>query len=165
MQFRALEPCRLACLGGTCNTASRTSRPKGTFRTPRRRRPRHRKPCHRQRQQPVKGSRTDSQSTAAADYGSAEHHERFAESLENTGASEIQISGRLAAARSEGTHPSAAVSVGQACGEGPQVPSGCSRRLRAGKERSQPLTPGIPCQAGHSRRLQRTRPGKRGSHD
>lgn len=105
------------------------------------------------------------ESTAAADYGSAEHHERFAESLENTGASEIQISGRLAAARSEGTHPSAAVSVGQACGEGPQVPSGCSRRLRAGKERSQPLTPGIPCQAGHSRRLQRTRPGKRGSHD
>lgn len=52
-------------------------------------------------------------STAAADYGSAEHHERFAESLENAGASEIQISGRLAAARSEGTHPSAAVSVGK----------------------------------------------------
>jgi hypothetical protein len=54
-----------------------------------------------------------SESTAAADYGSAEHHERFAESLENTGASETQIRGRLAASRSEGAHPSAAVSLGK----------------------------------------------------
>jgi hypothetical protein len=49
------------------------------------------------------------ESTSAADYGSAEHHEKFAESLEQSGATETQIRGRLAAARSEGTHPSAAV--------------------------------------------------------
>ncbi|WP_285320680.1 hypothetical protein [Pseudarthrobacter sp. lyk4-40-TYG-27] len=53
------------------------------------------------------------ESTAAADYGSAEHRKRFAESLENTGTSETQIRGRLTAARSEGTHPSAAVSRGK----------------------------------------------------
>ncbi|WP_018762485.1 hypothetical protein [Arthrobacter sp. 135MFCol5.1] len=52
--------------------------------------------------------------TASAEgYGSAEHHGRFAESLENTGASETQIRGRLAAARSEGTHPSSAVTPGK----------------------------------------------------
>ncbi|MET3952871.1 hypothetical protein [Arthrobacter sp. UYEF36] len=53
------------------------------------------------------------ESTSAADYGSAEHHEKFAESLANTGANETQIRGRLAAARSEGTHPSAAVTMGK----------------------------------------------------
>lgn len=53
------------------------------------------------------------ESTSAADYGSAEHHEKFAESLANTGANENQIRGRLAAARSEGTHPSAAVTMGK----------------------------------------------------
>jgi len=51
------------------------------------------------------------ESRSAADYGSAEHHERFAESLANTGSNETQIRGRLAAARSEGTHPSAAVTI------------------------------------------------------
>ncbi|RAX44611.1 hypothetical protein DQ354_14485 [Arthrobacter sp. AQ5-06] len=53
------------------------------------------------------------ESTSAADYGAAEHHEKFAESLANTGANETQIRGRLAAARSEGTHPSAAVTMGK----------------------------------------------------
>jgi hypothetical protein len=53
------------------------------------------------------------ESTSAADYGSAEHHEKFAESLEQSGANETQIRGRLAAARSEGTHPSAAVTMGK----------------------------------------------------
>ncbi|WP_350005489.1 hypothetical protein [Pseudarthrobacter sp. WHRI 8279] len=48
-----------------------------------------------------------------AGYGSAEHHEKFADSLENTGANETQIRGRLAAARSEGTHPSSAVTPGK----------------------------------------------------
>jgi hypothetical protein len=51
---------------------------------------------------------------SVAGYGSAEHHEKFAESLENTGANDTQIRGRLRAARSEGTHPSAAVTVGKA---------------------------------------------------
>ena len=49
------------------------------------------------------------ETTSEAGYGSAAHHEAFAESLEKTGANEAQIRGRLAAARSEGTHPSAAV--------------------------------------------------------
>jgi hypothetical protein len=53
------------------------------------------------------------ESTSAAGYGSAEHHEKFAESLEQSGANETQIRGRLAAARSEGTHPSAAVITGK----------------------------------------------------
>jgi hypothetical protein len=53
------------------------------------------------------------ESTSATGYGSAEHHEQFAESLETTGANETQIRGRLAAARSEGTHPSAAVTRGK----------------------------------------------------
>jgi hypothetical protein len=53
------------------------------------------------------------ESASAADYGSAEHHEKFAESLANTGANETQIRGRLAAARSEGTHPSTALTQGK----------------------------------------------------
>lgn len=55
-----------------------------------------------------------SETAAQASYGSAEHHESFAESLAKTGASETQIRGRLAASRSEGTHPSAAVTTGKA---------------------------------------------------
>jgi hypothetical protein len=53
------------------------------------------------------------ETASTADYGSAEHHEKFAESLADTGANEAQIRGRLAAARSEGTHPSAAVTMGK----------------------------------------------------
>ncbi|RNL54329.1 hypothetical protein [Arthrobacter oryzae] len=53
------------------------------------------------------------ESTSAAGYGSAEHHEKFADTLTNTGASETQIRGRLAAARSEGTHPNTAVTMGK----------------------------------------------------
>jgi hypothetical protein len=53
------------------------------------------------------------ETASAASYGSAEHQEKFAESLKNTGANETQIRGRLAAARSEGTHPSAAVTMGK----------------------------------------------------
>ncbi|GAP60800.1 hypothetical protein AHiyo1_43900 [Arthrobacter sp. Hiyo1] len=53
------------------------------------------------------------ESSSAAGYGSVEHHEKFAESLANTGANETQIRGRLAAARSEGTHPSTAVTMGK----------------------------------------------------
>ena len=54
------------------------------------------------------------ETAAQAGYGSPEHHEKFAESLGDTGANETQIRGRLAAARSEGTHPSAAVTAGKA---------------------------------------------------
>jgi hypothetical protein len=54
------------------------------------------------------------EAASAASYGSTEHHEHFAQSLGNSGANDTQIRGRLAAARSEGTHPSAAVTVGKA---------------------------------------------------
>ncbi|WP_285244119.1 hypothetical protein [Pseudarthrobacter sp. fls2-241-R2A-127] len=53
------------------------------------------------------------ETASASGYGSAEHHQKFAESLENTDANESQIRGRLTAARSEGTHPSAAVTTGK----------------------------------------------------
>ncbi|MEV7663532.1 hypothetical protein [Paenarthrobacter sp. NPDC089316] len=48
---------------------------------------------------------------AQAGYGSAEHHAKFAETLADTGANETQIRGRVAAARSEGTHPNAALTT------------------------------------------------------
>lgn len=51
------------------------------------------------------------ETTSAADYGSAEHHEKFAESLAKTAANETQVRGRLATARSEGTRPSTAVTM------------------------------------------------------
>ncbi|WP_284986792.1 hypothetical protein [Arthrobacter sp. fls2-241-R2A-172] len=54
------------------------------------------------------------ETAAQSGYGSAEHHQKFADSLADTGANERQIRGRLAAARSEGTHPSAAVTTGKA---------------------------------------------------
>ncbi|MGO4230960.1 hypothetical protein AB4Y72_19125 [Arthrobacter sp. YAF34] len=53
------------------------------------------------------------ESTSADDYGSAERQEAFAASLATTGANETQIRGRAAAERSEGTHPSAAVTMGK----------------------------------------------------
>lgn len=53
------------------------------------------------------------ESTSAADYGSAERQEAFAASLATTGANETQIRGRAAAERSEGTHPSGAVTMGK----------------------------------------------------
>lgn len=46
-------------------------------------------------------------------YGSAERQEAFAESLKATGASETQVRGRIAAVRSEGTHPSTALIAGK----------------------------------------------------
>ncbi|MDN3935628.1 hypothetical protein QWJ39_04795 [Arthrobacter sp. YD4] len=53
------------------------------------------------------------ETASASGYGSADHLGKFADSLENTGANEVQIRGRLVAARSEGTHPSAAVTMGK----------------------------------------------------
>ncbi|MGY2747877.1 hypothetical protein [Arthrobacter sp. UYCu723] len=72
------------------------------------------------------------ENTSAADYGSAEHHEKFAESLATTGANETQIRGRLAAARSEGTHPSAAVTTGKGAAKARKSRTGIS----AGAERT-----------------------------
>lgn len=50
--------------------------------------------------------------SSAAEYGSADYHQAFAASLAGT-ASENQVQGRLAAARSEATHPSTAPTQGK----------------------------------------------------
>jgi hypothetical protein len=73
------------------------------------------------------------ESTSAAGYGSAEHHEKFAESLEKTGANESQIRGRLAAARSEGTHPSAAVTIGKDATKARKTRTGAAVGVERGK--------------------------------
>ena len=73
------------------------------------------------------------ESRSAADYGSAEHHEKFAESLANTGANETQIRGRLAAARSEGTHPSAAVTMGKGAAKARKSRTGAAVGSERGK--------------------------------
>lgn len=64
------------------------------------------------------------ESTSAADYGSAERQQAFAASLAATGANESQIRGRAAAERSEGTHPSGAVTMGKGAAK--------ARKTRAG---------------------------------
>ncbi|MDQ6753691.1 MAG: hypothetical protein M3017_09825 [Actinomycetota bacterium] len=61
--------------------------------------------------------------SSAAEYGSADHHQAFAASLAGT-ASENQVQGRLAAARSEGTHPSKALTQGRGAAK--------ARKTRAG---------------------------------
>ncbi len=73
------------------------------------------------------------ESTTAADYGSAEHHEKFAESLEKTGANDTQIRGRLAAARSEGAHPSTAVTMGKGAAKARKTRPGKSMGAERGK--------------------------------
>jgi hypothetical protein len=65
-------------------------------------------------------------STSAADYGSAERQHAFAASLAGTGANEKQARGRIAAERSEGTHPSAAVTMGKG------VTKATTRKTRTG---------------------------------
>jgi hypothetical protein len=72
--------------------------------------------------------------TSAAEYGSAEHHENFAESLANTSANETQIRGRLAAARSEGTHPSAAVTMGKGAAKARKSRTGPAAGNERGKK-------------------------------
>jgi hypothetical protein len=71
--------------------------------------------------------------TSAAAYGSAEHHQKFAESLAITGANETQIRGRLAAARSEGKHPSAAVTMGKSAAKARKSRTGTSVGAERGK--------------------------------
>src|SRR5687767_7697444 len=62
-----------------------------------------------------------------------EHHEHFAQSLENSGANETQIRGRLAAARSEGTHPSAALTKGKGAAKARKRPFRSSCGTERGK--------------------------------
>jgi hypothetical protein len=73
------------------------------------------------------------ETASAAGYGSAEHHEKFAETLTNTGASETQIRGRLAAARSEGTHPTTAVTMGKGSAQTRKSRTGAAAGVERGK--------------------------------
>ena len=76
------------------------------------------------------------ESTSAADYGSAESHEAFAASLATTGANETQVRGRAAAERSEGTHPSAAVTIGKGATKAKKARAGAA--VGAGRTKSGP---------------------------
>lgn len=73
------------------------------------------------------------ETASTTDYGSAEHHEAFAESLKNSGATETQIRGRLAAARSEGTHPSTALTAGKGAARARKTRQGKSVGAERGK--------------------------------
>ena len=80
----------------------------------------------------LKDQALTAETAASASYGSAGHHAKFADSLEDTGANEAQIRGRLTAARSEGTHPSAAVTMGKGAAKARKTRAGAA----AGAERS-----------------------------
>lgn len=69
------------------------------------------------------------ETATAAGYGSAGHHEAFAESLGNTGADETQVRGRLAAARSPQRRnpPQRDRHYGQRRSKGPKIPYSGSR--------------------------------------
>ncbi|WP_416430391.1 hypothetical protein [Paenarthrobacter nicotinovorans] len=75
----------------------------------------------------LKDQSLKTETAAQSGYGSAEHHKKFAESLIDTGANETQIRGRLAAARNEGTHPRAALTLGKGAAKARKAPSGASR--------------------------------------
>jgi hypothetical protein len=77
------------------------------------------------------GLKTETES--AAGYGSAEHLEKFADSLDTTGANEGQIRGRIVAARSEGTHPSTAVTMGKGATKARKSRKGASVGAERGK--------------------------------
>ncbi|MET4095767.1 hypothetical protein [Arthrobacter sp. UYCu712] len=81
----------------------------------------------------LKNQGLKAESASAAGYGSAEHLGKFADSLESTGANEAQVRGRLAAARSEGTHPSAAVASGKAVTKARKSRTGASVGAERGK--------------------------------
>lgn len=73
------------------------------------------------------------ETASAASYGSAAHHEKSAESLEDSGANGTQIRGLLAAARSEGTHPIAAVNLGKRAAKARKTRTGPAVAVERGK--------------------------------
>lgn len=81
----------------------------------------------------LKDQALKAETASATGYGSAEHHAKFAESLEGTGANEAQIRGRLTAARSEGTHPSAAVTTGKGAAKARKSRTGAAVGAERGK--------------------------------
>ncbi|MFF2842511.1 hypothetical protein [Paenarthrobacter sp. NPDC057981] len=72
------------------------------------------------------------ETAAHVGYGSAEHHEKFAESLATAGANEAQVRGRVAAERSEATHPKSALTIGKDATKARKTRAGAVR----GAERS-----------------------------
>lgn len=86
----------------------------------------------------LKDQALKAESTSVTDYGSAERQQAFAASLAATGASETQVRGRVAAERSEGTHPSAAVIKGKDAAKARKTRSGAAvgaERARTGPAR------------------------------
>lgn len=83
----------------------------------------------------LKGQSEETEAGSVAEYGSDGHHQAFAASLAGT-ATEERVKGRLAAARSEGTHPSTALAPGKAPAKARKTTSGAA--LGAQKSRSGP---------------------------
>jgi hypothetical protein len=81
----------------------------------------------------LKDQGIEAETASASTYGSAEHHQKFAESLENTGANEGQIRGRVAAARSEGTHPATAVKQSKGAAKASKARRGAAVGAERGK--------------------------------
>jgi hypothetical protein len=73
------------------------------------------------------------ENASAAAYGSAERQEAFAASLTMTGANEAQVRGRAAAERSEGTHPSGAVTMGKDAAKARKTRTGASLGAERGR--------------------------------
>jgi hypothetical protein len=71
---------------------------------------------------PLKDQAEKAENNAAAEYGSA-YHQAFAASLAGT-ASEDQVQGRVAAARSEGTHPATALTQGKGAAKARKIHAG-----------------------------------------
>jgi hypothetical protein len=73
------------------------------------------------------------ETASSADYGSTERQEAFAASLATTGANETQIRGRAAAERSEGTHPSAAITLGKGAAKAKKTRPGAAMGAERGR--------------------------------
>jgi hypothetical protein len=73
------------------------------------------------------------ESMSDANYGSTERLQAFAASLATTGANENQVRGRAAAERSEGTHPSAAVTMGKGPAKAKKTRTGAAVGAKRGK--------------------------------
>lgn len=84
--------------------------------------------------------------TSAADYASSERQEAFAASLATTGANENQVRGRLAAERSEATHPSGAVTMGKGAAKAKKTRTGAA----LGAERTKGGPPGSASTGRHT---------------
>ncbi|ABM10644.1 hypothetical protein [Paenarthrobacter aurescens] len=67
------------------------------------------------------------ETTSASDYGSAERQNAFAASLADSGANESQVRGRVAAERSEASHPRGALTMGKGAAKARKSPTGASK--------------------------------------